>query len=172
MFWDIFHDTLDSRKSGERKEAYEDEPKPAKPRKCKKCGLLLAGNLRACPSCHTPIELHSGVIVKQGRLVEYRAPKQLAVNKEHQRIFSELYAIGRKAGYKMNWAALTFREMTGVKPDGLKMRGTSKRSDDVKEFVAAKRREWRKQKNAAIDKPLERTSTPKAADIEPYYGKF
>lgn len=147
VFWDIHHDTLDMRQPGERAEAYKDEYKPAKPRKCARCHTLVPAGARACPTCSERLPLHSGVTVKDGRLVEIGSgPK---VNKEEQRFYSELLHVGRKAGFKDGWAAFNFQAKYGKMPTGLKKRGKSSTSDDVNQFVKEERRIYLESKRGA-----------------------
>lgn len=146
LFTDIYHDTLDTRAPGERGEAYKDDAKPAKPRKCPKCHNLVPPGVRSCPTCLERLPLHSGVTMKDGRLVEISSlPKP---NKEHQRIYSELLHVARKSGFKDGWAAFKFQSMVGVMPNGLKPRGKSSTSDDVKEFAKAERKKYMESKKA------------------------
>ena len=56
--------------------------------------------------------------------------------------------MGRKAGFKDGWAAFKFRAKWGEMPDGLKPRGKSATSDDVKAFVAEQRRMYLASKKA------------------------
>jgi superfamily II DNA or RNA helicase len=140
LFTDIFHDTLDTRKPGERGEAYKDDYKPAKPRKCQKCHNLVPPGLRACPACKERLPLHPGVTVKDGRLVEIGSgPK---VNKEHQRWYSELLYTARSKGMKDGWAAFAFRDKFGTFPTGLKTRSKTTVSDEVKAFVGEQRKQY------------------------------
>lgn len=194
MFWDIYHDTLDTRAPGDRKQAFEDEDKPAKPRKCPKCFFLIPPGARNCPQCKERLPIYPGITEKDGKLVEmvsygpkaqadfamvqefleargmrylseygwqngydiarkhgYKGPKpevaepkpvKPQVNKEHQRIYSELLSVARKANFKDAWAFYKFQEMVGIKPTGLKTRGKTQASEDVKQFVAEQRRKY------------------------------
>lgn len=147
LFTDIFHDTLDTRKPGERGEAYKDDAKPAKPRKCQKCHNLVPPGVRNCPTCHERLPLHSGVTMKDGRLVEIGSlPK---VDKEQQRFYSELLTVARNSGFKEGWASFKFQAKFGVMPKGLKKRGKTAISDDVKQFVKEQRQQYLEAKAAA-----------------------
>jgi DNA repair protein RadD len=142
LFWDIYHDTLDTRKPGDRAEAYKDDFKPAKPRKCQKCNTLVPPGARNCPTCSERMPLHSGVTVKDGRLVEIK-PKPKPT-REQQDWFRELCWIGKKSGFKEAWAAMNFKEKFGMMPFELadmKTRG-KKPTDEVKLFVREKRKEY------------------------------
>lgn len=142
LFWDIYHDTLDTRQPGERAEAYKEDYKPAKPRKCQKCNTLVPPGARSCPTCSERMPLHSGVTVKDGRLVEMK-PKPKPT-REQQDWFRELIWIGKKAGFKESWAAMNFKEKWGILPFELadmKTRGKNP-TDEVKAFVREKRKEY------------------------------
>lgn len=148
-FWDIFHDTLDTREPGDRKQAYEEEYKPAKPRKCPKCFELVPAGARACPRCSERLPLHSGVTVKDGRLVEISSIPKKKVDPEQQRWYSELLHLARQAGHKEGWAAFKFQAKYGTMPNGLKKRGKTATSDDVKLFVKEQKRQYLESKAAA-----------------------
>lgn len=150
LFTDIFHDTLDTRKPGDKTEAYKEDNKPAKPRKCPKCHTLIPPGARNCPTCHERLPLHTGVTIKDGRLVEIK-PKPKPT-KEQKEWFRELIWIGKKAGHKESWAAMSFKEKFGILPFELHdMTTRGKRpTDDVKKFVSDKKKEFRaKQKSTA-----------------------
>lgn len=123
-----------------------DEQEVAKPKKCGKCFMILPPKTSACPKCGEKtvpcmVETIEGKLVKREK-----TPK---ANKEHQAFFSELIWMGRKAGYKSNWAAMNFREKFGITPSGLKVRG-KRPTDTVKQFVSDKKKEFRaKQKSTA-----------------------
>lgn len=147
VFWDIHHDTLDTRKPGERAEAFKEDYKPAKPRKCGKCNTLVPAGARACPTCSERLPLYPGVTVKDGRLVEIGSGPKL--NKEHQRWYSELLHAGRKAGFKDGWAAFKFQAKFGIMPNGLKPRGKSETSPEVKQFMDEQRKQYLESKAAS-----------------------
>ena len=58
LFTDIYHDSLDIRKQGDRGDAYKEDYKPAKPRKCAKCHCLIPAGARKCPSCSERVALY------------------------------------------------------------------------------------------------------------------
>jgi len=140
LFTDIFHDHLDTRKPGERGEAYKDDYKPAKPRKCQKCHNLIPPGARACPACKERVPLNPGVTVVDGRLVELGSGPKVNV-KERQEWYSGLLWIARKGNMKDGWAAFRYKDKFGVWPNGLKVRGRQP-SDEVKEFVKKQRLEY------------------------------
>lgn len=140
LFTDIYHDHLDTRKPGERGEAYKDDYKPAKPRKCAKCHNLIPPGARACPVCKERVPLNPGVVVKDGRLVEIGSGPKVNV-KERQDFYSGLLWIARKQNLKDGFAAHSYREKFGEWPKNLKVRGRQP-SDEVREFVKQRRAEY------------------------------
>lgn len=152
-FWDIHHESLDVRQPGERGEAYKEDYKPAKPRKCSKCHTLVPPRVRECPTCMERLPLHSGVTVKDGRLVEIGSgPKP---TKEQQEWFSQLIWVARSSGFKAGWVAHAFNEKFGKMPmSGLKNRGKNP-TTEVKQFVRDKRRQYLEQKQAATQQKVE-----------------
>jgi superfamily II DNA or RNA helicase len=137
---DIYHDTLDTRKPGDRGEAYKDEYKPAKPRKCEKCRTLIPPGARVCPVCKERVALNHGVKVVDGRLVEIGSGPKVDI-KERQEWYSGLLWIARKGNMKDGWAAYRYKSKFGVWPQGLKVRGKQP-SEEVKEFVRQQRKEY------------------------------
>jgi len=146
-FWDIHHDTLDTRQPGEREEAYKEDYKAAKPRKCQKCHTLVPPGARTCPTCMERLPLHTGVTVKDGRLVELK-PKPKPT-KEQQAWFSELIWLGKKAGFKEAWTAMQFKEKFGVMPFELAdMKTRGKRpTPEVSKFVRDRLKEYKAKKS-------------------------
>ena len=146
LFTDIYHDQLDMRKPGERGEAYKDDHKPAKPRKCAKCHNLVPPGARQCPVCHEKIALHTGVKTVDGRLVEISSiPK---MSREQNDWLRELAWIARKSGFKNGWVRHAFEEKWGTKPTEIPKRGKEP-TDEVRAFVREKRKAYLAQKKAA-----------------------
>jgi DNA repair protein RadD len=146
LFTDIFHDTLDTRKPGERGEAYKDDYKPAKPRKCAQCHNLVPAGARACPTCRQTMPLYPGVTVKDGRLVEIRPEPKMS--REQTDWLRELTWIARKSGFKNGWVRHAFEERFGMAVKEVPQRG-KKPTDEVKAFVREKRKEYLATKRAA-----------------------
>lgn len=140
LFTDIFHDHLDTRKPGERGEAYKDDYKPAKPRKCAKCHNLIPPGARACPVCKERVPLNPGVVTVDGRLVEFGSGPKVNV-KERQEFYSGLLWLARKGNLKDGWAAYRYKDKFGDWPKNLKVRGRQP-SDEVKAFVKQQRKEY------------------------------
>ena len=89
LFWEIFHDHLDTHKPHEKGVAYEGEKRPAKPRKCAACNVLIPAGSAVCKNCGEAIRA-TGIEHEDGELVVYGTqPKDKATKRE--------YTIARKA---------------------------------------------------------------------------
>lgn len=140
LFTDIYHDSLDTRKQGDRGDAYKEDYKPAKPRKCAKCHCLIPAGARRCPACSERVALYPGVTVVAGRLVEIGSGPKINT-KERQDFYSGLLWIARRAGHKDGFAAISYKEKFGEWPKNLRVRGKQP-SEAVKEFVKQRRKEF------------------------------
>lgn len=140
LFTDVFHDHLDSKKPGERGEAYKDDYKPAKPRKCEKCHTMIPPGARKCPTCFEKVPLSPGVTVVKGRLVEIGSGPKIDV-KERQRWYSAFLWHARKCGMKDGWAAVQYREKFGVWPRDLRVQGKVP-PKEIQEYLANQRKEY------------------------------
>ena len=124
LFWEIFHDHLDTRKPHEKGVAYEGEKKPKKPRKCAACNVLIPAGSAMCKNCGQP--LHStGIEHDDGELVVYGTqPKDKATKRQYtlhekQEFYSGLLWIVRERGSSEGAAAHRYRERFGVWPTKL-----------------------------------------------------
>jgi DNA repair protein RadD len=140
LFTDIYHDSLDTRKQGDRGDAYKEDYKPAKPRKCAKCHCLIPAGARKCPACQERVALYPGVTVVAGRLVEIGSGPKINT-KERQDWYSGLLWIARRGNLKDGWAAHSYKEKFGEWPKDLRVRGKQP-SDAVKDFVKQRRKEY------------------------------
>lgn len=145
LFTDIYHDTLDTREPGDRSEAYKEDHKPAKPRKCQKCHNLVPPGVRACPTCHERLPLHTGVTVKDGRLVEIKPVPPLT--REQSCWLRQLKMIRDASGFKNGWLRHAFEEKFGFVPAEMPTRGMQP-TDEVRKFVREKRKEYLANKKA------------------------
>ena len=112
---DIVHDHLDTRKPGEKGEAYKDDPEPRKPRKCEKCKALIPPGRTVCALCGERVKYVSGIKKRDGELVLFEG-RGKATQAEKQEFFSGLLWIAQERGYKAGWAAHAYREKFGVWP--------------------------------------------------------
>lgn len=140
LFTDIFHDSLDTRKPGERGEAYKDDYKPAKPKKCENCRNLIPPRSRECPVCKLRVPLHTGVTVVNGRLVEIGSGPKINT-KERQEWYSGFLWLARKGNLKDGWAAYRYKDKFGEWPKNLRVRGR-KPSDEIVAFAKQQRKEY------------------------------
>lgn len=117
----IHHERLDCRKPGERGEAYQDEKKEPKPKKCEECHFVMSGRTFKCPRCGHMRKPVSNVETVDGELVEMtsKSKKSLATMDEKQSFYSELLAIKEERGYKDGWLANQYRNKFNVWPKGM-----------------------------------------------------
>jgi DNA repair protein RadD len=118
---DIEYDHLDN---GERRAA--PEPRERLPKECKACAYLKPVGVRKCPHCGFEPVVISGVIEKDGELVEM-VPGQMPPAKkgearkytmvEKSQFLAELKAYGVEHGYKPGWALNKYRDKFEVWPD-------------------------------------------------------
>lgn len=145
IFTDIYHDTLDTREPGERGDAYKEDYKPAKPRKCPRCRSLVATNLRVCPTCGESMpRSRSNVRVVDGRLVELNSGPR-GDHKERQAWYSGLLWAASRRGWKEGWAKIAYKEKFGVWPDGLQTRKRKPNEammPEVRKYVSERRAEY------------------------------
>ena len=142
LFTDIYHDRLDTRKPNERGDAYKEDYKPAKPRKCHHCNTLIPPGARKCPFCMERVPLHTGVTMVAGRLVEICSGPKMDT-KERQEWYSGLRWIAKKANFTQNWVERRYWERFGEWPRQITLSPRRKQpSDAVKEFVKQQRKEY------------------------------
>lgn len=152
MVTDISHDHLDTRKPGEKGEAYEGDPRPAKPRKCGNCGAVIAPGKSVCGFCHHKIQEDHGVETKDGELVEFVAPpkKKSKVILDEQDWYSGLLGLANERGYNSRWADYTFKEKFGDFPVRLRKEPKSP-SIAIRAYEHHRRIKWVKGKEKEID---------------------
>jgi len=153
LITDIHHDTLDTRKPGEKGEAYADEPEPPKPRKCKECRAIMPPSAKTCPNCGKVWFSTSAVQIQDGELTEFiggTKPKKEPKPKrdEKQDFYSGLLYIAQTRGFKDGWVAHKYRTKFGVWPVGLE-RVPKAPIKAVKEFDAEQTRLYRESKKSA-----------------------
>lgn len=124
LITDIHHDKLDTRKPGDKKQAYEDDPEPPKPRKCKECRAVMPASAKKCPNCGKVWFAASAVEVQAGDLTEFiggktpkKAPKPQ--KNEKQEAYSSFIYMAQERNFKPGWAAQKYKAMFGVWPQGL-----------------------------------------------------
>jgi superfamily II DNA or RNA helicase len=118
---DIHHDVLDDGKS---KKADTERKKPL-PRPCPACESLAPKINRTCVECGYQLPLASGVIERDGMLVEIDPNTRFTKTKyetrewsmsEKKAFFAQLAGYGMNKGYKRGWSANKFREKFGTWP--------------------------------------------------------
>lgn len=99
------------------------EQKTPLPKECKSCGYLKPAKVSICPNCGFKAELVSGIVERDGELVEVtngkreRGKKREYTMQEKAQFLAELKAYGLQHGRKNGWALHNFRDKFGVWPD-------------------------------------------------------
>jgi len=153
MVTDIYHDTLDSRTTADRGEAYENDRKPAKPKQCKECHMVIPQGKRECPGCGSPA-LRNDVMTLDGELVEFNGQRKKHEHKakrepshhEKQLFYSGFLYIARERGYSEGWAAHAYREKYGVWPRNLSKIATEP-TWETKQYDRHRRIKWAKSRD-------------------------
>lgn len=154
MVTDIYHDTLDSRKPGDRGDAYEDDKKPAKPKKCAVCCLLIPLGKRECPGCGAPA-LKNDILTVEGDLVLFESGSRPAkkekkyepTHQDKQEFYSGFLHIAKERGYSEGWASHAYREKFGVWPRDLS-KTPAEPTYAVKQYDKHRRIKWAKSRQA------------------------
>jgi len=76
LFWEIHHDHLDTHKPHAPGVAYEGEKRPAKPKRCVQCHVLIPKGHASCPKCGTVLPSHGDIEHEDGELVLYGKSKK------------------------------------------------------------------------------------------------
>jgi DNA repair protein RadD len=121
---DIYHDHLDMHDPADKNlKAFDEDPKPATHRKCKKCGGLIPPRKKLCPACgDESLPEYTGVHI-EAEFSEFNGQKTKKQGKpkkdEKQAFYSGLLSIAQERGYKPGWVANQYRANFGVWPKGL-----------------------------------------------------
>jgi DNA repair protein RadD len=154
---DIIHKSLDTRKPGDKKEAFVGEKPVPKPSKCKKCHTLIPSGQKSCPRCGEKLIVDSGVETKPGELVlmgsesGHEKKEKPATHEDKQEWYSGLLGLARERGYSNGWAAHKYKEKFGVWPRNLEDVATQP-SYDVRRFETYCRIKWAKSQKKGENK--------------------
>jgi len=124
LYWEIFHDHLDTHKPGDKGVAYEGEKRPAKPRQCAVCNCLIPLGRAICANCGaamnaTGIEHEDGELVVYGTQPREKATRREYTMQEKQDWFSGFLWLCRERGKAEGAAAHRYRDKFGVWPNKL-----------------------------------------------------
>jgi superfamily II DNA or RNA helicase len=155
LFWEIYHDHLDTHKKTDKAQAYESETRPPKPKRCHVCHVLIPKGHAVCLKCGTPIPAMSNVDHIDGELRLYGKPKKVVAEKpvvipkvkvsDEQAFYSGLLDFARRRGFKDGWAKHKYHEKFGGWPDRLNdVQMTPRKA--VKEFIRESGKKYREQK--------------------------
>jgi len=123
---DIYHDHLDIHNPADKKEkAFEEDPKPATHRKCKKCGWLIPPKTKKCPACgDESLPAYTGGHI-EAEFSEFSGQKTKKPKKpeatmfQKQEWYSGFLTLAEQRQKKHGWAAHRYREKFGVWPNQL-----------------------------------------------------
>jgi superfamily II DNA or RNA helicase len=124
LFWEIYHDKLDTHKESSKEVAYEGDPKPPKPQRCPVCHVLIPKGHAICAKCGTPVSGQSGLVHQDGELALYGGDKKKVKERQYtmeekQAWYSGLLWLARERGGADGAAAHRYREKFGVWPNQL-----------------------------------------------------
>lgn len=119
---DIHWDGLDDGKPKEKADLKKrDKPLP---KECPKCTAIIDRGLKVCPRCGADLKIISGMIERDGELVEVtagerqkRGAKRVYSMAEKAEWFAGFQHIAIEKGYKSGWAAQQFKQKFGVWPN-------------------------------------------------------
>ena len=124
LFWEIFHDHLDTHRPHEKGVAYEGEKRPAKPKKCAVCNALIPRGSAICGKCGaamhaTGIEHEDGELVVYGTQPKPKKTERKYSMQEKQDWYSGFLWLTREHGKNEGQAAHRYREKFGAWPNKL-----------------------------------------------------
>lgn len=160
---DIYHDQLYRK---------EDKPRPAikkrerQPFECQGCHAVYPPNvLRKCPNCGEVAKIQSGMIERDGQLVEVRrdgsmfeAAKVKAVEwtyEERRTFLAELKCYAEQQGYKPGWASMKYKEKFQEFPEADEIKAkdvapAAEVSPTVSAWITSRRIAWVKAKQRGM----------------------
>lgn len=119
---DIHHEGLDDGKGASKQK--QERKKPPLPKECKQCTAILPAALKVCPNCGFETKPVSGVVEREGELIELTSSamsrkrgRTQATMAEKASFFSELKGYGIQHNRKPGWAAWSYKAKFGVWPD-------------------------------------------------------
>ncbi len=121
---DIYWDELSTGKSSDEKKKKKTEP--PLPKECPQCTAMLPRGLKVCTNCGHEFKIVSGIIERNGELVEVSAgerpkkgAKRIYTMAEKEVFFGGLLFVANSRGYKPGWAANQYKARFAVWPRGL-----------------------------------------------------
>ena len=122
---DIHHEHLNNGKDKTKAKTPEEDRVVALPKECKSCGYLKPARMPVCPNCGMKVQLTSGIIERNGELIEVTSPSTLKTRKaareytmeEKAKFYAGLKAYGIQHGRKDGWSSHSFKDKFGVWPD-------------------------------------------------------
>lgn len=147
---DIHHDTLDDGKPKKIAEAKRRKPLP---RPCPECSAVVPRLNRTCTQCGFALPLASGVVERDGVLVEFVPGQPLrGVSRQYTweqkaAFFGELLGYAQDKGYKPGWAANKYREKFGVWPNKMSHVEAAECSFETSQWIRSRNIAWAKSRD-------------------------
>lgn len=124
----IVHDRLykENEEEKEQEKKAREEKKEPTPKACEKCAYMMPRRKAVCPNCGFKVEVVSGMIERDGELIELtpgvipkksKATKRDYTMEEKAKFYAELKAYSIKTGRKDGWSAHKYREKFDAWPD-------------------------------------------------------
>ena len=145
---DIHHESLDSRKPGDRTKPFAGDTKAKKPHKCPTCNALVPYGRAKCSVCGGVLKAVSHTRHAPGELAEYNYGTKRSVQKpveDQQAWFSGFLGLARERGHSDGWAAHRFKLKFGDWPNRLRKEPVEP-SFAVRQYDKYQRIKWAKSK--------------------------
>jgi superfamily II DNA or RNA helicase len=152
---DIHFDHLDDGKPRQAPEKAAERRKPL-PRPCPHCSSLAPRLARTCPDCGFKLPLASGVVERDGVLIEYvpsaiakKGGKREYTMAEKEAFYAQLLGYAREHDYKDGWASNKYREKFEVWPNGMRHVQPAEPSFEIATWIRSRNIAWAKSKRRA-----------------------
>jgi DNA repair protein RadD len=104
---------------GRPKEAKQQKPEEALPKKCQHCHHMKPPKVSVCPKCGFKAAIRAEVETEDGELVLIAKGKKAPSMQDKQKFYSELLAIKMARGYSDGWLSHKYKTKFGVWPKGM-----------------------------------------------------
>lgn len=142
---DIFWDELSTGTTAEKE---KQKPKLPTPKECPQCTAMMPRGLKVCPNCGHEFKVVSGLIERNGELVEVTVGERQkkGANRvyslfEKEEFYGGLLFVAGQRGYKPGWAANQFKAKFSVFPRGLS-ETPRQPSTEVLMFIKSRQIAW------------------------------
>jgi hypothetical protein len=104
---------------GRPKEAKQQKPEEALPKKCQHCHHMKPPKTPVCPKCGFKAAIRAEVETEDGELVLMSKGKKAPSMQDKQKFYSELLAIKMARGHSDGWVSHKYKAKFGVWPKGM-----------------------------------------------------